>query len=476
MLNSFISLTPVYLHNSADDGLIPLTVTLTWWTNPTPHCQRLSTAWFPQLTCSQRSHSSKFLLQCSSGVCAFVTSWTHREDFLPVMDNLRRYFDRRRIPLPWSRGDRTENETSPLIPKVNRHVSLRSVVGCCLRCIFSCILLCLKAAKEVSVEAGHVSDQLHQAETNSGHELHDPAWAKFPPRYSYSLTDYFLKYLLVLSNLVFTVLGLLVLGLGMWGLISKQSFAQEKIGSIGTDPMLILLMLGFLLTLLCLSGCVGALRENSTLLRVFSAIVLMLITAQILTTIVAYSVEDQIGGVLRSGMLTAMSRFQDDLDLRFIIDEIQTNLQCCGADDYQDWEINVWVWRTWLRKSSLWLIFLGEGLAGKCCTLFFFFPQILQLLGSRGAGLWSPCYMLRGPAAERHSVELSVWFGSPAAGWVHCSECDLPGGLSGGNVSLDWTTPGPDWDSCHQHTGGPDPNSVHLDTAPGKHPGTQSSK
>uniref|UniRef100_A0A3Q1JP32 Tetraspanin n=1 Tax=Anabas testudineus TaxID=64144 RepID=A0A3Q1JP32_ANATE len=161
-----------------------------------------------------------------------------------------------------------------------------------------------------------------------------------PPHYS--LTDYFLKYFLFLCNMLFTVMGLVVLGLGMWGLISKESFAQEKIGSIGTDPMLILGTVGFLLTMLCLSGCVGALRENCCLLRLFSAVMLVLITAQVLAAIMAYSLQNEIGGYLRSGMLAAMARYQDDLDLRFITDEIQTNLQCCGADTYRDWEINIY--------------------------------------------------------------------------------------------------------------------------------------
>lgn len=153
--------------------------------------------------------------------------------------------------------------------------------------------------------------------------------------------DYFLKYFLFLCNLVFTVLGLALLGLGMWGLVSKESFAQEKIGGIGTDPMLILVTLGLVLTVLCLSGCVGALRENCFLLKLFSAMVLALITVQVVFAVVAYGAQDQIGGYMRSGLLAAMARYQDDLDLRFIVDEVQSNLQCCGADDYRDWEVNV---------------------------------------------------------------------------------------------------------------------------------------
>uniref|UniRef100_A0A671T8V8 Tetraspanin 10 n=1 Tax=Sinocyclocheilus anshuiensis TaxID=1608454 RepID=A0A671T8V8_9TELE len=130
-----------------------------------------------------------------------------------------------------------------------------------------------------------------------------------------------LNYLLVTSNLLFSVLGLVTLVVGLWGLINKESFAQEKISGIGTDPMLLFCFLGLVLALLSLMGCVGALRENMCLLQSFLA--------------------GQIAEYLRSGMLAAMVRYQDDLDLRFITDEIQTGLQCCGADTYRDWEINV---------------------------------------------------------------------------------------------------------------------------------------
>lgn len=209
--------------------------------------------------------------------------------------------------------------------------------------IICCIPVCPKASstKEDTEELGNVISDFHQAGPTNGQDNNIPVSTRVRPHYRYSLTDYFLKYFLFLCNLVFSVLGLVVLALGMWGLISKESFAQEKIGSIGTDPMLMLVTLGFVLTMLCLSGCVGALRENCSLLKLFSATVLVLITVQVLAAIMAYSLQDQIGGFLRSGMLTAMVRYQDDLDLRFITDEIQSNLQCCGADNYRDWEINM---------------------------------------------------------------------------------------------------------------------------------------
>ncbi|XP_071778903.1 tetraspanin-10 [Centroberyx gerrardi] len=234
---------------------------------------------------------------------------------------MRRYLVMRWFNLPWSRRANTQNETSPLIPKVSS-----SFLG----------------AEELTHVLTGDSTDLQQEGTNTGQEQNNHASKRSQPHGNYSLTDFFLKYLLFMSNLLFTVLGLLVLGLGLWGLINKESFAQEKIGSIGTDPMLIFVTLGLVLTVLCLSGCVGALRENCCLLRLFSAAVLVLITAQVLAAIVAYSLQGQIGDYLRSGMLAAMVRYQDDLDLRFITDEIQSGLQCCGAENYRDWEINIY--------------------------------------------------------------------------------------------------------------------------------------
>uniref|UniRef100_UPI0037E85DFE tetraspanin-10 n=1 Tax=Semicossyphus pulcher TaxID=241346 RepID=UPI0037E85DFE len=230
---------------------------------------------------------------------------------------MKKYLLMKGIALPWSKKDNTPNESSPLIPKAGSDI-------------------------EDSGELDPPTTECYEAGPNYGQDNNRPGFARVRPRFRYTFMDYFLKYTLFLCNLLFTVVGLLVLGVGMWGLVSKESFAQERIGSIGTDPMLIILTLGLVLTLLCLSGCVGAIRENSTLLRLFSAAVLVLITAQVLVTILAYSLQDQIGNYLRSGMIAAMVRYQDDLDLRFITDEIQSNLQCCGADNYRDWEMNIY--------------------------------------------------------------------------------------------------------------------------------------
>ncbi|XP_036389345.1 tetraspanin-10 [Megalops cyprinoides] len=220
----------------------------------------------------------------------------------------------------WRRRDNDvhTNEASPLIPKGDDDPERAAAVG------------------PTEPEEGY--DGKAGAGSDSSGELAERGrvWGDASP------CDHLLKTLLFFSNLLFSVLGLVTLSLGLWGLVDKESFAQEKIGYIGTDPMLVFVSLGLALSLLCLSGCVGTLRENYCLLRAFSAGVLVLVTAQVLAAIVVYTLRGEVKSYLRSGMLVAMARYQNDLDLRFIMDEIQTGLQCCGADTYRDWDINVY--------------------------------------------------------------------------------------------------------------------------------------
>ncbi|XP_066497612.1 tetraspanin-10 [Hoplias malabaricus] len=225
----------------------------------------------------------------------------------------------RRFPFFWEKRASIQNEESrPLIQKATSPHTAASVTQL--------------DTDESSDSKSSSSSSSHEEQSRKLH---------FPQKRSLSdLTDYLLKYILFTSNLLFTALGLATMALGLWGLLSKESFAEEKLGSLGTDPMLLFVFLGLVLSLLCLTGCVGAVRENYCLLRTFSATLLTLVAAQVLAAIVAYSLEGRISEFLRSGILTAMVRYQDDLDLRFITDEIQTGLQCCGADNYRDWQIN----------------------------------------------------------------------------------------------------------------------------------------
>ncbi|XP_010001116.1 PREDICTED: tetraspanin-10, partial [Chaetura pelagica] len=43
---------------------------------------------------------------------------------------------------------------------------------------------------------------------------------------------------------------------------------------------------------------------------------------------------------LRDALMLCLLRYQEEPDLRFLVDEVQRGLRCCGLGSYRDWEAN----------------------------------------------------------------------------------------------------------------------------------------
>ncbi|XP_062976158.1 tetraspanin-10 isoform X2 [Elgaria multicarinata webbii] len=150
------------------------------------------------------------------------------------------------------------------------------------------------------------------------------------------------KYLTFVWNLAFSITGLLILAIGIWGLSDKESLASERIAYLGSDPMLFFVLAGLAASTMSLLGCTGALSENSCLLKLFTGGIITFLILEALGGIVLFSLRHQIKASLQDSLMTAVLRYQDDSDLQFIMDEIQTGLQCCGVESYLDWKTNLY--------------------------------------------------------------------------------------------------------------------------------------
>ncbi|XP_008102337.2 tetraspanin-10 [Anolis carolinensis] len=150
------------------------------------------------------------------------------------------------------------------------------------------------------------------------------------------------KYLTLVWNLAFSIVGLVILAIGIWGLSDKESLANEQITHLGSDPMLFFVLAGLAASAMSLLGCTGALIENTCLLKIFSAGIITFVVLEIVGGIILFSLRNQIKVSLQNSLMVAVQRYQDDLDLQFIMDEIQTGLQCCGVESYLDWKTNLY--------------------------------------------------------------------------------------------------------------------------------------
>nr|XP_030143180.3 tetraspanin-10 [Taeniopygia guttata] len=149
------------------------------------------------------------------------------------------------------------------------------------------------------------------------------------------------RYLAFLWNLLFLLLGLLTLAVGVWGLLTKSPVPGGQRGvSLGSDPMLLLVLAGLGASTVSLAGCLGALRASPCLLRFFLGAVLAFGGLQLLGGLLLLLLWRQLRGALRDLLLLCLLRYQEDPDLQFLVDEVQQSLRCCGLESYRDWESN----------------------------------------------------------------------------------------------------------------------------------------
>uniref|UniRef100_A0A8C0DML1 Tetraspanin 10 n=1 Tax=Balaenoptera musculus TaxID=9771 RepID=A0A8C0DML1_BALMU len=150
-----------------------------------------------------------------------------------------------------------------------------------------------------------------------------------------------LKCLIFLSNFVFSLLSLLALAIGLWGLAVKGSLGSSWGGPLPADPMLGLVLGGLAFSAVSLAGCLGALCENAFLLRCFSGGILAFLVLEAVAGALVVAFWGQLQDDLEHVLHMAITHYQDDPDLCFLIDQVQLGLQCCGVASYQDWQWNL---------------------------------------------------------------------------------------------------------------------------------------
>ncbi|XP_064532251.1 tetraspanin-10 [Pseudopipra pipra] len=168
----------------------------------------------------------------------------------------------------------------------------------------------------------------------------DPGlWCPVPPKPS--TFSCCVRYLAFLWNLLFLLLGLLLLAVGVWGLLAKAALPGGEHGApLGSDPMLLFVLGGLGASAVSLAGCLGALRASPCLLRFFLGALLAFAGLEVLGGLLVLLARRRLRDGLRDLLLLCLLRYQEDPDLQFLVDEVQRSLQCCGLRSYRDWESN----------------------------------------------------------------------------------------------------------------------------------------
>lgn len=173
-----------------------------------------------------------------------------------------------------------------------------------------------------------------------------PAHYRYPT-HNFTYVSSCVKYMIFLLNFVFWLFGGLLIGIGFYALIDKfhsTGFLKlDTIYDIILNISILMIIAGAVVFVVSFAGCLGALRENTCLLKFYSMCLLLFFLCEMGIAIVAFVFPHTMNGVLEEKFTDKIiTSYRDDPDLQNFIDFAQQEFQCCGLSNagYLDWGKN----------------------------------------------------------------------------------------------------------------------------------------
>ncbi|XP_033842543.1 CD82 antigen-like [Periophthalmus magnuspinnatus] len=147
------------------------------------------------------------------------------------------------------------------------------------------------------------------------------------------------KYFLFLFNLIFFLLGGVILGFGLWLLLDNQSFIVVLSDSMAVKvACYILIGVGGFSMLMGFVGCLGAIYEVRCLLGLYFTCLLLILIAQIAAGALIYFQKDVLDEEMSKIVIKVLDGYPgNNTTTEQAWDFIQRTMECCGWSGRQDW-------------------------------------------------------------------------------------------------------------------------------------------
>ncbi|RVE69108.1 hypothetical protein OJAV_G00074650 [Oryzias javanicus] len=145
------------------------------------------------------------------------------------------------------------------------------------------------------------------------------------------------KYILVIFNIIFSVVGLAFLGLGLWLRFSdgtREIFNFEALNSSAfVIGVTVLIVLGVVMLVVVVFGDYGACSEKKCALETFTALLALLAVAEVVVGVLAYASRDMVGHKLGEFYVSLYSLYaaNNDPAMAITLTFIHNTLHCCGV-------------------------------------------------------------------------------------------------------------------------------------------------
>ncbi|KAM4531503.1 CD9 antigen isoform 1-T2 [Odontesthes bonariensis] len=145
------------------------------------------------------------------------------------------------------------------------------------------------------------------------------------------------KYILILFNIIFALVGFVFLGLGLWLRFSDNTRGIFQIDALNSSAFVIgvtvLIVLGSVMLIVVAFGDYGACNEKRCALQVFSVLLTFLAMAEIAVGVLAYSSRDQVGQNMGEFYVSLYTLYvsSGDPGIAVTLTFIHNTIHCCGV-------------------------------------------------------------------------------------------------------------------------------------------------
>ncbi|XP_030749696.1 CD82 antigen-like [Sitophilus oryzae] len=181
------------------------------------------------------------------------------------------------------------------------------------------------------------------------------------------------KYVLCAFNFIIFVTGSVVLGVGIWLLVDKNSFIAlikiipveniEQFTSAGVieQASYILVAVGAFMFLVSFLGYCGALKESRCMLTLYGILLIAILLLEIAAGVLAFTYKSKAEDETKNIMKASIEKYYNSTDHKDAVtvawDALQISLRCCGVDDYTDYQDN----KAWKEQDNI--------IPPSCCAL-----------------------------------------------------------------------------------------------------------
>ena len=145
------------------------------------------------------------------------------------------------------------------------------------------------------------------------------------------------KFIFVFFNILFLILGLVIVGVGAWLVAENNAFVALTGNSVVSGAALIIVA-GGVTVIIAAVGILGALCQARPLLVIFAVTLIIIVILEIVGAGLAIYFRNNIRVFLDDGFKRAFAAFSNgDSALDVAVNAYQNQVDCCGAENYTDW-------------------------------------------------------------------------------------------------------------------------------------------